>query len=55
MIKTTKTNGITINNYFTSKTDEEMASNMSKIVARLINRELENFKKEKNARETIAI
>lgn len=55
MIKTTKTNGITINNYFTSKTDEEMALNMSKIVAELINRDLESFEKEKGIRETIAI
>ncbi len=42
MVKTKKVEEITINSHFTSKTDEEIALNMSKIIAKLINRDLEN-------------
>ena len=43
MIKTKKVDEITINSHFTSKTDEEIALNMSRIIAELINRDLENM------------
>ncbi len=54
MVKTKKVEEITVNSHFTSKTDEEIALNMSKIIAKLINRDLENVgdteeKKEKPA------
>ncbi len=54
MVITTEKDGITINNYFTSNTDEEIALNISKIVAKLINRDLECPKKERDSKEVIA-
>ncbi|MFA7533160.1 MAG: hypothetical protein WCY46_02420 [Tissierellaceae bacterium] len=45
MIKTKKMDEIIINSHFNSKTDEELAKNMSEIIAKLINRDLENMER----------
>ena len=45
MIKTKKMDEIIINSHFNSKTDEEIAKNMSEIIAKLINRDLENMER----------
>lgn len=55
MIKTKKTDEIIINSYFTSKTDEEIALNMSKIIAELINRDLESMKNVGDTEEAVAL
>ncbi|HLR34673.1 MAG TPA: hypothetical protein VK071_05000 [Tissierellales bacterium] len=55
MIKTKKTDEIIINSYFTSKTDEEIALNMSKIIAELINRDLESMENVGDTEEAVAL
>ena len=55
MIKTKKVDEITINSHFTSKTDEEIALNMSRIIAELINRDLENMKNTDDREEAVAL
>lgn len=49
MIITRTRDGVIINSHFASKADEEIAMKMSKIIAKLINRDLENMRSVKNA------
>lgn len=49
MIITRTRDGVIINSHFASKTEEEIAMNMSKVIAKLINRDLENMRSVKNA------
>lgn len=44
MVVTTKKDKVTVNSHFSSKTNDEIALNMSSIMANLINRDLENMK-----------
>lgn len=46
---------IIINSHFTSKTEEEIALNMSKIIAKLINRDLENMENTEDKEEAVAL
>ena len=55
MIKTKKMDEIIINSHFTSKTEEEIALNMSKIIAKLINRDLENMDNTEDKEEAVAL
>lgn len=40
MLKTKKTNEVTVNSYFTSKSDKQIALNVSEIIAKLINKNI---------------
>ncbi len=42
MVKTVKKDEIIINNYFVSETEEEITLKLSVVIARLINRDLDN-------------
>ncbi|MFY9213095.1 MAG: hypothetical protein WAO45_00080 [Tissierellaceae bacterium] len=55
MIKTKKMDEIIINSHFTSKTEEEIALSMSKIIAKLINRDLENMENTEDKEEAVAL
>ena len=44
MVVTTKKDKATVNSHFSSKTNDEIALNMSSVMANLINRDLENMK-----------
>lgn len=44
MVVTTKKDKVTVNSHFSSKTNDEIALNMSSVMAHLINRDLENMK-----------
>ena len=55
MIKTKKVDEIIINSHFTSTTDEEIALNMSNIIARLINRDLENIENIEDSEGKVAL
>ena len=55
MIKTKKMDEIIINSHFTSKTEEEIALNMSRIIAKLINRDLENRGDAEDREEAVAL
>ena len=55
MIKTKKMDEIIINSHFNSKTDEEIAKNMSEIIAKLINRDLENMENTEDKEEAVAL
>ncbi len=55
MIKTKKMDEIIINSHFISKTEEEIALNMSKIIAKLINRDLENMENIEDKEEAVAL
>lgn len=55
MIKTKKLDEIIINSHFTSKTEEEIALNMSRIIAKLINRDLENMGDAEDREEAVAL
>ena len=46
---------IIINSHFTSKTEEEIALNMSSIIAKLINRDLGNMGDAGDREETVAL
>ncbi|MFA5576731.1 MAG: hypothetical protein WCZ27_02305 [Tissierellaceae bacterium] len=47
MLKSTLKDNITVVNHFKSKSEDEIASKMSLIIARLINRNLENVDMDK--------
>lgn len=55
MIKTKRIDEIVINSHFTSKTDEEIALNMSNVIAKLINRDLENMEDKGETEEAVTI
>lgn len=44
MVVTTKKDKVTVNSHFSSKTNDEIALNMSSVMANIINRDLENMK-----------
>lgn len=44
MVVTTKKDKVTVNSHFSSKTNDEIALNMSSVMAHIINRDLENMK-----------
>ncbi len=54
MVVTTKKDKVTVNSHFSSKTNDEIALNMSSVMANIINRDLENMKdKETNDNDSI--
>ena len=44
-----------VNSYFNSKTDEEIALNMSRVIAKLINRDLDNIEGKNESEEAMTI
>lgn len=46
---------IIVNSHFTSKTDEEIALNMSNIIAKLINRDLESLEDKGKSEESVTM
>ncbi len=55
MIKTKRMDEIIINSHFTSKNEEEIALNMSRIIAKLINRDLGNRGDAEDREEAVAL